>query len=280
MQLSWRFVEKLFQNVDYPVWGDGRAWDRWYEEAWTHFVESGLAEAETPIDGVRIKLRILALCWLAHDFCSATYGDRIDLYWTDLGESLEIEPLLAIVSVADGKTVRQSLADAVVLTERGWFADEEEALATVPDELTDDLTARITAYAAFRHRDEVVEALLKGFGDMSMLFASMYANCRSDEQVISEREDELMDIRDAIVAEIETAVGRDDLERLQSQLRLNSQQLERDALLENAITEKRKRALMDDLYVCDDESDQRMKGFQWFDEGCPVELLGYPELGV
>ena len=122
--------------------------------------------------------------------------------------------------------------------------------------------------------------MLKGFGDMSSLFASMYANCVSDEHIISEREEELGDVRDAIIAEIETAASRDDLERLQSQLRLNSQQLGKDALREYAIAEKRNRALMDRVYVCDDSSEERMKGFQWFDEGCPVELLGYPELDV
>jgi len=278
MQLTWKHVGPLFQLFEYPVEGDRQSWESWYEEAWEHLLNAGLAKAEVPIDGTRIKLRIIALCWIAHDFCAVTLESGTDLYWTDLGRSFEIDPVLALLVVANQQSVQETLAEADVFT-MDWLSngDEEESLEVIPEEFTDDLAGRITAYAAFRHRDEVVNALLKGFGDMSSVFASMYANFVSDEQIISEREEELEEIRDSIIAEIETAPSSDDLERLQIQLRLNSQQREKRALIEYAFTEKRNRALMDEVYLCDDPSEQRMKGFQWFDDGCPVELHGYPE---
>jgi len=278
MNYGWKHVEPLFQKVDHTGYGDRECWDAWYEESWNHIGTSGLAEATVQIDCTVVKLRILSLCWLAHDFCFATFGDDTDLYWHDLGCSLKIDPLFALLTVS-GFSVPGVFSVAELYTLDG-FVDDSDLLEATPSEIGEDLAGRIVGYAAYYQRRSVVEALLKGYGSASGLFAGMYANCQDDYTIISEREEELSEIREVIVADIEKATSSEELVELQDQLRKNSQSLEKTVLVEYAKQEKRERALNERVHFCDDASDERMKGLQWCEDRCPLEIRGWPELTV
>ena len=66
--------------------------------------------------------------------------------------------------------------------------------------------------------------------------------------------------------------------KLREKIEAVRQQLDDGALNQSVVEEIRTRALNDDIFFGDADSAERMNGFQWCDEGCPVEIRGEPEL--
>lgn len=271
MQISWEHIEPLFRSLEDPNCGERKIWDRWYQEAWSHVVDAGLANPVAPIDGVRIKLRVLALWWLVYDFCATALNESLcEFYWKDLLSKMDIDPMTAFLTVAGDESIERSLSSAEVLQPEMF--NEAEPIGYIPHEVVEDMTVHVIAFATFRQRADVVNALLDGFGSTSMLFASMHACCCDHYTVICEQRIALRDEIEEITSELETASGIESFERLQGRLRIARQQLESEALAQFAINELRSRALSGGF----NPIDERLQAFAWCEERCPVVVSGTP----
>ena len=287
MEFEWTDAKPLFAKLDFPDYGSNERWMCWYEEAWSHMCKAGITQVQTPLDDTRVRLRILALCWLAHDFCAAAFSDPgcSCPYWDEWINVVEIDPS-DVLTIINEKVVERVVAKSRMIT--GDDIDEEGRDVDTQT-LHEDVALRLVMAAARAQRGTVAAALLHGFGGSSLLFASMYTNCGWIENEVDRRreslEEELEDLEEQLeerVDDLEEQVGEissdESSNKLREKIEAVRQQLDDEALNQSVVEDIRTHAVNDDIFFGDADSAERMNGFQWCDEGCPVEIRGEPEL--
>lgn len=271
LQYKWDSVKKHLEALGYPA--DGNGWGAWFQQSWGHVTSAGMADFNVPSELAEAKVRIMALCWIAQDFCAVTELNEYytDIYLMDWMQELSLDALtLSMILQRDEEMA--DIHDAQFFCDTSAMEREDDSWFAV-DEVSDDLAGRICFAAIQRQREEVVDALVKGFGGCNELFASLYAakgktldeKWRRKEEIWSEI-DELQEELDGV----EDAVAKC---RLEEQIELASQELSEEKV-DSFVTERLKLfALGEPVGVGDDVSNERMAGYSWCNGYCPTYIL-------
>ena len=288
LDFQWKYAAPLLSGLRQPDYGTQEGWERLYEQAWGHLAKAGLTKVKSPLDLTRIKLRIAALGWIALDFVAASQECEYanPFYWREWIESLGIEPLSALITSIDEPEMREVLSQHLDSSEIEIEEDENEGIFADDQELQEELPKKIVAVAAEYQRQLVVNALAKGFGGEPELFLALYLACRDIQSLISDKEseleDELFNLREQfedelnwLNAESVTDECKKNIERLRKEIKCFESMLEHESLREAVIEELRNEAFDEPSVFADDEAHfERMNGFNWCMEGCPIQNLG------
>lgn len=279
MEFRWEYAKPLFAKIDVPDYGSRENWMRWYEEVWTHLTKAGLTQVQTPLDDLVVRLRIFALGWLAHDFIGAVQRDEWSScpYWSEWIGYFNIDPFWALLTITDQKIVRDLVSESGLSSSDNIEEEEGEGFWCDDEEINNALVPRLVMAAVYVQRAEVIDALMEGFGGDAPLFMSMYANCYSMENEIDRRTRDLEEAREQFEWQLAQATSDEMKSRLQHSIDAIRKEIEDGIRPEDIIEDLRDRAGGDAIYYGDEESGERMNGYQWCNEGCPVVIRGEPE---
>ncbi len=260
MMFPFETIWLLLKSLPNPDRGSRESWRKWYETAWQHLGNAKLIEVNRPIDVTRAKLTAFSLCWLAHDFDSATYEEFEDreLYWQDWYQTLEISPLITFAITTEQQLCHSWLAEAPVFAKPDEIDEFEDPMDFCQKELESDLAARTCATVAFKLRPDIFKALVTGFGDVSRFFASMFIASQDWDPIARYTEtyrEELEEIEEDLENEdvlpnerLDLEARRDDLIRI----------LNREDLLQLAYEESVNEILNGTIDFSDEEFNQRL----------------------
>ena len=120
---------------------------KWARRTWAILTKSGLTSYTTETQSYIVLFRFLVLAGIYRDFCDAAFDEQSYLEYGYWAEPLDLE---------------YGLVFQIAAKNNDWEIDED---AAVEDALL---------FLVEKHRDEVVQALLDGFGGTSMLFESLW----------------------------------------------------------------------------------------------------------
>jgi hypothetical protein len=245
MSVSWSQVRPSFSEIQWPDIG-GDQWDRWFEAAWGHLAAAGLTSYKTSLDALRVRMRVFALCWLAHDFCDATFGDGAggEPYWIDWLDEVGVSRFAILILAVKLETSLQ-FVQAIEAEDDVSDVPLDEATNVIGDDET-KLAGMAAAYVAAAMRPEIVEALKAGSGGTPGLVASMWEAAGDWTNLRQHAEDDLG---------------------------LTGQELERHVFDEIRLR------LFQEPVTGDPEDGERINAWEWVSAGCPVIVAGYPEYG-
>ncbi|WP_339907197.1 hypothetical protein [Symmachiella dynata] len=177
-------------SVDPPIDVEADVdWQPWFRIAWGHLHAVGLTQVRTSLDVTRVRLRAVALCWLAFDYCQASYEVSSDIQWCEWLDAYKIKPgslaILALTSppVGDGANDFFSELDDWYEIDDGLEVEEQfHAAEAAFEEWAEILMAALVP----SYRTEVINALLKGFQWPSGLMASLH------QVITNETEEEVL----------------------------------------------------------------------------------------
>lgn len=273
MPVSWDDVKPEFREIRYPDCGPHGQWDRWYTRAWQYLADAGLAECNTALDAVRVRMRAFALLWFVLDFDEIAFNSGNEPYWGDWLDELQIDKTTVLALAADFPwyaSLVKTLEEDV-----GEVGDLESAEIDLKDEIMPDLPDRVATCIAAEYRPEIVEALCKGYKDDMKLAASLWLTTIDLDEVASEVEEELDEEAESITNRLETPCSPELYDRLLSQLEWTLRS-KRPGKLHLEAYERIRDDLFDDLIMGDEQSFSRMKLVNWVMEGCPTVIDGYP----
>lgn len=278
MEFQWQYAKPLFEKLDVPDYGSKDDWMRWYEEAWTHLTNAKLTHVKTPLDNLVVRLRIFAIGWLAHDFIGAVQSDEWSScpYWKEWIEFFDIDPLWALITIGDQEIVNALIAESGLSSSDLLQEEEGEGIFCDVDDINEAFFHRMVMVAVYMQRDNVIGALMSGFGGDSGLFMSMYANCHSIEDEIERRMSDLEDAASQVEWQLAQATSDELKQKLQAELDAVRQEIEDGINPQDVIEDFRFHAVADNIYFGDEDSQQRLNGYQWCNEGCPVVIHGEP----
>lgn len=270
-QYKWQSVRKHLQALGYP--GDGNGWDMWFQESWSYITSAGMADFNVPSELVEAKVRIMALCWIAQDFCAVT---EFNQYYTDIYLSEWMEEL-SLDALTLGMTLQcdEEMAD---IRESPFFCEKlgmkmEDGSWYVADEVNDDFVGRIRFAAVQRQRAKVIDALLTGFGGCHWLFASLYAAKMNSLEEKWHRKEELWSQIDELQEELDSTEDAASKHRLQKQIEAANCELT-DEKIDSFVTERLRTSSLDEsVGMGDDATSERMAGYLWCSDCCPTYIL-------
>jgi len=288
VKVPWSWVKPPFNEIPFPIVGDESAWKWWYERAWKRLTEQGLAEADNPLDLVKIRLRAFALIWITWDFSAA--AERLyywDYYWDAWLKELEIpfESLAIIltgeeVSLLTGEEV--SLSMVAELAKRcSWEETDDNFVRSVIDEKgsLEDLFGDavpvcrdiVIAKCVELYRQEVLDALEKSFGSLREFCIDLFvvpALENTVESITDEIREECGEILDRLVEE------RDSTKRAKLSKRLEqlTSDLDPENVQDQAIDQIKSEVAATSI---DDSRDECHHGVMWAEDGCPLVLSFY-----
>lgn len=148
-------------EVAFSIWV-GQPEISWAKEAWGHIIKAGLANYANELEYCKVCLRFLALADIYYDWCSIVWDEDHDYSMILIAsEDFEISPFRLGQLVGPNRMLEDNA------TEDGF---EIEAICTLVSAV----------------REEVVQALLKGFDDATGLFISLLnSNKSKSEEMIT-----------------------------------------------------------------------------------------------
>lgn len=152
--LQWSELEECGRSA-FDIWVDQPELS-WAQEAWKHLTQQGLASYANELERCRVKIRFLALAGIYHDWCYVAWQEPAAPTYVSWAHLLDIAEL----------RVGQLLGIGNIPIEG---EDEEDQLFVL------GLTKLISL-----HREEVLAALLQGYGDISDLFVSLWNSNKID----------------------------------------------------------------------------------------------------
>ncbi len=279
MQYPFEMIWKSIRLLRKPDVFSEESGKRWCEEAWTHITDANLLDIHSPIDITRARLCGFTLWWLAHDFCAACFGEDSspELEWNEWFEKFEISPLSALVVGTESQPCNEALSNALVCqTEELSIYDGEFDFSF--DESESDLASRVCALAAMRLRHRVVDAIVSGFGDESLLFASLYVATRDLDRIVERQMDELTEEAEEIEDKLQDESDPEIIRKLTSRLEDIKQENKPENLNQLARDKAINEALNGPISFGDEDSCSRMNGVDWCREGCRVVITGVPSV--
>lgn len=279
MQYSFDDIWKSIQSLPKPDVFSDESWKSWYLVAWEHLTNADLLNLEAPIDITRCRLRGFALCWLAHDFCAASFGEESspELYWNDWLSDFQISPLDALVVGTESQPCGTALSGAVVF-QSDDFATGDDVFDFSIEESESDLIARVCCLAAMRLRPAIVNALVSGFGDESLLFANLYVASRDLNSLEECEQDRLNGEIEEIESELQHESDPKFILRLTSRLESLKEAVASEILVQRVRNKAIDAALNGPIYIGDEETCSRLNGLDWCREGCRVVVAGIPSV--
>jgi hypothetical protein len=152
--LQWIDVEECARSA-FNIWVDQPELN-WAKEAWEHLVRQGLAGHSTELEKCQVKIRFLALAGIYHDWCCVVWQEAVPPMYCYWAEPLEISAFRMGQLVGVGSAGINEEPDDHNLFGRGLH----EAIRA--------------------SRPEVFIALLRGYGDISDLFVSLWNSDKVD----------------------------------------------------------------------------------------------------
>lgn len=150
MQLEWEGVETAAKNC-FNVWM-GQPELEWARRAWTILQQMGLSNFGDEFERHRVCFRFSALAAIYNDFCDAAFEEERALDFSEMAQDLELDTLIV------GQLYAR-LPD--------WSENDNVGLSDAIQELAED------------RRQEVVSALMKGFGGPEKLYESLWTSRRA-----------------------------------------------------------------------------------------------------
>lgn len=279
MQYPFEMIWKSIQLLPKPDVFSEESGKRWCEQAWKYITDANLVDLRSPIDITRARLCGFTLWWLAHDFCAACFGEDScpELEWNEWSEKLEISPLFALVVGTESQLCNEALSNALVYqTDELFIYDGEFDFSF--DENESDLASRVCALAAMRHRQKVVDAIVSGFGDESLLFASLYVATRDLDRIVERQMDELTEEAEEIEDKLQDESAPEIIREMTSRLEDIEQEIKPENLNQLARDKAINDALNGPISFCDEDSVSRMNGVDWCGGGCRVVITGLPSV--
>jgi hypothetical protein len=157
--LTWDELQPAF-DLSYSVW-DEEEKRTWARKAWNLLGRAKLTQYETSVERAEVVIRFLALTGIFADFYEIAFQDGFEPDYVEVAESLDLSPLKVGQLIGrdancdDGQDDSELYGDALL-------------------------------YLANEARGEVYRALLKGFGNASQIFISLWrANSYyADEELV------------------------------------------------------------------------------------------------
>jgi|GEM_PF-6365868 len=279
MQYPFEMIWKSIRSLRKPDVFSVESGKRWCEEAWKHVGDAKLVDIHSPIDITRARLCGFALWWLAHDFCAESFGEDScpELEWNEWIDQFEISPLFALIVATEAQPSQEALSEALVFqTEELSISDGEFDISF--DDIKSDLVPRVCALAAMRLRQRVVDALVAGFGDESLLFASLYVACRDLDRIVERQQDELNDETEQIEDKLQDESDPEIIRKLTSRIEEIKQEIKPENLNRLARDRVIDHALYGSIGFGDEDSCSRMNGIDWCKGRCRVVITGVPSV--
>ena len=182
MEFGCREAVKCFSLLDKPPNGDG--WKLWVQKMWVALSETGVVTVRTPADETNCRLRVIALSWLAHDFCSANSDESTfnKVSWRHRFEACLVNPLWAFLSKTTDRESSRFVKDALIFTETRCPNFEDESFPLLSKHIGRDLELRLALSALWPEREVTQHNLFKCF-DPRSLFASMFVARFSEQEI-------------------------------------------------------------------------------------------------
>jgi len=270
-QFEWNLVKTHISNLGVP--SDGTGWEEWFRLSWQHITEAGLADFGAPSELAKVKVRIMALCWIAQDFCAVS---EFNIYYTDIRLSAWMQELN--LAALDLVLVLQSDEAMAEVSESSFFRDNAAVTLVddnwyVEDEVYENIERRSCFAAVQQQRICVVDALLSGFGGALELFASMFAVKHNSLELRWQRKEELWEIIDELQSAMDNAkdvLGHQHIELL---IQETEHDLSDESLQAFVAEQLKLFALGEPVGICDEVSNERLAGYMWCSNGCPTYIL-------
>ncbi len=159
--LDWDELQPAL-DLSHSVWNEKEK-KAWANKAWSILTKAKLTQYETGVERAEVVVRFLALTDIFADFYEIAFQDGFEPEYTELAKSLDLSPLRV------GQLI-------------GRDADCDEGQGD--SELYSDALRHLASEA----RGEMCRTLIKGFGNASQLFISLWrANpYYADEDIVSD----------------------------------------------------------------------------------------------
>jgi len=162
--ISWNEIRNAARAL-FNVWVDQPEM-KWARKAWVHLRTKGLTSYRTDAERTMVLVRLGTLALMYREFCEVAFdesqGNFEWVQWDQLGIESSTLPQLAHTEIDSNE------AD-------GGRAEDREEGATDNGDADGDLDVdNALRQLSQRVRPEIYEALVDGFGDDSMLFASLW----------------------------------------------------------------------------------------------------------
>lgn len=176
MNVPWVQAKGHLKRLDYPNIGSSGNWDEWYEQAWQHLSAAGLTEVVKPMDLTLVNLKLVALCWLVHDFCASVEGNEWATVprWNEWITELEIDPVVSALVLQSSNRQGHLLSEKCLKDPSELMEDEGGLWLMEVGGIQSRLWPQVIMNAAFQQRERIVDALISGFNGLLPLFESIF----------------------------------------------------------------------------------------------------------
>jgi hypothetical protein len=276
MEFGWREAVGCFGLLDKPLNGDG--WKLWVQKMWVALSDAGMVPVKTPADETICRLRVIALSWLAHDFCSSN-GDEStfnNVCWQDRFEACLVNPLWAFLTITPDRDSPSFINDAIIFSETSCPNFEDKSFPLLSKQIGRDLELRLALSALWHERMVTQHNLFKCF-DQQSLFASMFVARFSEQEIKDLVQTALLKRIDWLKDQLRSNQSDDMHLWLQGWIFELNQKLTDDSLRKEVMqlrNEIESSAFQWKEYRWLEE----MECFKWVAKSCPVLLHGQPDV--
>jgi hypothetical protein len=162
--MSWNRIRNAARAV-FNVWADQPEM-KWARKAWFHLRTKGLTSYRTDVERTMVLVRLGTLALMYREFCEIAFGESQGdfewVQWDQLGIESSSLPQLVHPETDSNEADGRGAEDR----EEGEIDDGDADGDLDINDALQELSQRV--------RPEIYEALVDGFGDDSMLFASLW----------------------------------------------------------------------------------------------------------
>jgi hypothetical protein len=237
-----------------------------------------MVAARTPADETRCRLRVIALSWLAHDFCSSN-GDESNfdkVCWQDRFEACLINPLWAFVTLTSDRVSPRFIDDSLFFTETTCPGSKDDGFPVLSKPICRDLELRLSLSALWHERAVIQRNLFACFNHRS-LFASMFVARFGEPEIRARVQAKLLEKIEWHKSHLRSYQD-DDMHLWHQRWIYDLKQKLIDDSMEKDIS-KLKNEIETETFEWDQYNWlMEMECFKWVEESCPVLLHGKPDV--
>ena len=186
MRLEWEEAGQLFQRLEQPKVGFD--WFTFFERVWESLSSNDMTKFATEAELVRVLMRVIAMNWLAHDYCIER-GESTECVgcWAHQLGIFNIDPVWAYFSLGKCVDLHGCLSQSQLIKEKITIADRSsEAVRTKID---DELKHRLAFLAIYSERKTTVDSLIGLIGADVLLCKLIVGRFSLDEICEMRRQD-------------------------------------------------------------------------------------------
>ena len=270
MKLSWSEIRDG-RDLQYPDLGDPARWDRWFEESWSHLDAAGLTEFDGSIAATRVRMRAVALWWVAQDFSAVCDSGDPAIYWDEVAEVFGVHPIQAVALASQVKGGAAAMEEAA----EEQYEEVEEPCSV--EEMAGVGTAMFVAavrHVAAAYRGAVVSTLLTAcegpYGFLLELWVAFGQFDAERDEIRAEIAQELAEAAEKGLAEADVGAKLDSLRPVSPHLDADVE-VEVERRLRSRVTARWNASGFD---WGNEEFGTGVRAFEWISDGCPVNDMG------